>query len=98
MVVTERRGPGAGLVLRLPWRPRQEETGESSGLCIWGAEGRAEHRESGPRDRRRPREPISWESGRVVSSVLPGERADGLENSRMAEGPKIKQGAVQRFG
>lgn len=79
--------------------------GGSRGPRVRGAEGRAERRgggggrESGPGGRSGPREPVSCRSGRVVSSVGPGggraggpERADGLENSRRAEGLSVEQG------
>lgn len=59
-------------------------------LCVWGAEGRAEGREggrgSGPRGRRRPREPSVLKSSRVVGSVLSrGGRPGGPGRRRISE-------------
>lgn len=52
-----------------------------------------------PQGRSGPREPVSCQSGRAVSNAAPGggraggsERAEGLENSRRAEGLYVEQG------
>lgn len=69
VVVTERGGPGAKLVMGLLWSQGEGRWGESSGLCIRGAERRAEVKT----EAEKVAQGSSLEVKQVVSSVLLGE-------------------------